>query len=289
MLKFNSAWRFATPGPISQEVVNEFYRLIGKIAAQGPRQSILEHFKSFFAGAAGSTSSWSSSESWADSDLQTFMDEAAGNGPLFVEAFYDACETLSRAHPDYGLPDLPMINRILAMCSAGYQIQPPDLIAQNAPSVIEVLNEPLSLDQQAQELVQQSLKQSEQLLAEGRDRQAVQEILWLLETVSTAFQGLSTAGGTVQGKYFNKIAEDLRRHHKGKILDQVLAWVTALHGYLSSPTGGGVRHGTDLKAAIVIQPNEARLFCNLIRSYISYLMAEHARLSESDHDRSFPF
>ncbi len=132
---------------------------------------------------------------------------------------------------------------------------------------------------QAQAIIQQSLKQSEQFLSEGRDRQAVQELLWLLETVSTAFQGLDTGSGTVQGKYFNKIADDLRKHHKGKILEQVLSWVTTLHGFLSSPKGGGIRHGTDLKAAIAIQPNEARLFCNLIRSYITYLMAEHARLS----------
>jgi hypothetical protein len=48
----------------------------------------------------------------------------------------------------------------------------------------------------------------------------------------------------------------------------------------SGRTGGGIRHGTDLKAGISIQPNEARFFCNLIRSYISYLMAEHARLSK---------
>jgi hypothetical protein len=106
------------------------------------------------------------------------------------------------------------------------------------------------LDQQAQDLIQQSLKQSELLLAEGRYRQAVQGILWLLKTVSTAFHGLDTGAGTVQGKYFNKIAEDLRKHHKGKILDQVLAWVAMLHGYLSSPTGGGIRHGTDLKAEL---------------------------------------
>ena len=36
-----------------------------------------------------------------------------------------------------------------------------------------------------------------------------------------------------------------------------------------------------IKTRIVIQPNEARLFCNLIRSYISFLMAEHARLSKA--------
>ena len=56
--------------------------------------------------------------------------------------------------------------------------------------------------------------------------------------------------------------------------------IPTLHGYLSSPAGGGIRHGANLKASIAIQPNEARLFCNLIRSYISFLMAEHERLSK---------
>jgi hypothetical protein len=209
------------------------------------------------------------------------MSDAAANAPMFIEGFHDACESLQRAHPDYVVPDVAMINRILAKCDAGFQIHGRDLISLNAQKAIEVAEEPLSLDEQAQEIIQKSLKQSEQLLSEGRDRQAVQEILWLLETVATAFQGLDTGAGTIQGKYFNKIAEDLRKHHKGKILEQVFAWMTTLHGYLSSPTGGGIRHGTDLKSGIIIQPNEARLFCNLIRSYISYLMAEHARLTKS--------
>lgn len=282
MLKFNGAWRFDSPGRIADGVSAEFSRLIGKVASQGDsRQSILEHFKAYFASAAGTTSSWSSSASWAETDLEGHMSDAAANAPMFIEAFHDACESLQRAHPDYVAPDVAMINRMLAKCEAGFQIHGRDLISYNAQKAIEVAEEPLSLDQQAQEIIQQSLKQSEQLLSEGRDRQAVQEILWLLETVATAFQGLDTGAGTIQGKYFNKIAEDLRKHHKGKILEQVLAWMTTLHGYLSSPTGGGIRHGTDLKAGIVIQPNEARLFCNLIRSYISYLMAEHARLTKS--------
>jgi hypothetical protein len=282
MLKFNGAWRFDSPGRIADGVSAEFSRLIGKVASQGDsRQSILEHFKAYFASGAGTTSSWSSSASWAETDLEGYICDAAANAPMFIEAFHDACESLQQAHPDYGVPDVALINRVLAKCNAGFQIHGRNLISQNMQEAIQVREEPPSLDEQALEIVQQSLKQSEQFLSEGRDRQAVQEILWLLETVSTAFQGLDTGAGTVQGKYFNKIAEDLRKHHKGKILEQVLAWVTTLHGYLSSPTGGGIRHGTDLKAGIIIQPNEARLFCNLIRSYISYLMAEHARLSKS--------
>jgi hypothetical protein len=247
MLKFNGAWRFDSPGPIADGVSDEFFRLIGKVASQGSRKDILEYFKDFFAGAAGTTASYSSSAGWAETDLLSYMSSAAANALLFIEAFYDACEALQRAHPEYAVPDVALINRVLLNYNAGYQVQPPDLISQNAQPRIEVPEEPLSLDQHAQAIIQQSLKQSEQFLSEGRDRQAVQELLWLLETVSTAFQGLDTGSGTVQGKYFNKIADDLRRHHKGKILDHVLNWVTTLHGFLSSPTGGGVRHGTDLK------------------------------------------
>ena len=128
-------------------------------------------------------------------------------------------------------------------------------------------------------MIQKSLNDSEQMLSEGRNRPAVQEILWLLETVATAFQGLETEAGTVQGKYFNKIIANLQKHNRGTALDQILSWVITLHGYLSSPTGGGIRHGTDLRAGVATQPDEARLFCNLIRSYITFLLSEHERLS----------
>lgn len=146
---------------------------------------------------------------------------------------------------------------------------------------IAVPPRPPSLDEQAQAMIQKSLQGSEQLLSEGRNRAAVQEILWLLETVSTAFQGLNTCDATVHGKYFNKIVSDLQKHNRGTTLDQVLDWTKTLHGYLSSPTGGGIRHGTDLGAGIATQPDDARLFFNLIRSYITFLLSEHERISRT--------
>lgn len=279
MLNFNGSWRFDSPGEIPQGVSNAFSELIGRIAAQGHRQDIVEHFKSYFGDACGTSTSWSSSASWAETDLYRYMQDAAKNAPLFVEAFYEACESLRTHHPELGLHDLARINRVLFENQAGYEIRPPDLISLNPHVPIVVPERAASLDEQAQQVIQKSLKDSEELLAEGRNRQAVQEILWLLETVSTAFQGLDTDAGTVQGKYFNKIAANLRSHHRGQTLDQVLNWVTTLHGYLSSPTGGGVRHGADLKAGVALRPNEARLFCNLIRSYITFLLTEHERLS----------
>jgi len=57
--------------------------------------------------------------------------------------------------------------------------------------------------------------------------------------------------------------------------------MTTLHGYLSATKGGGIRHGADLNADVSTKPHEARLFCNLIRSYLLYLIAEHQRLTGS--------
>jgi hypothetical protein len=264
-----------------QEAVRAFEALIGKIATQANRWSILEHFKRYFAGAAGTTTSRSSSESWAESDLSVLISTAAENAPLFIDAFYEGCEAL-RSQQDLTVPDAGRINRVLAEHNVGYQLRPPELVAVGIHQPIPVPARYSSLDEQAQETVQQSLHHSEKFLAEGHPRQAVQEILWLMETISTAFRGLSVGNETVEAKYFNKIVQELRANSKGQTIDQVLNWLTTLHGYLSSPTGGGVRHGADLKARVTINADEGRLYCNLIRSYVTFLMAEHARMSGGD-------
>ncbi|KAF0119225.1 MAG: hypothetical protein FD149_173 [Rhodospirillaceae bacterium] len=240
---------------------------------------MLEHFKGYFAKAAGATTSRSSSESWAASDLDVFMSQAAENAPLFIEAFYDGCEMLRNKR---AVPEVGHINRILSEHGVGYEIRPPaELIAVGLHQPIPVPDLYQSLDEQAQETVQKSLQQSENFLAEGHPRQAVQEILWLMETVMTSFKGLGTGADTIEAEYFNKIALELRAKRKGQTIEQVLVWLTTLHGYLSSPTGGGVRHGADLKSGITINTDEGRLYCNLIRSYVTFLMAEHERMSRS--------
>jgi hypothetical protein len=94
------------------------------------------------------------------------------------------------------------------------------------------------------------------------------------------FNGVSGSrdgNGNLQGKYFNKVILDLRKHSPGTTLNEVLDWITTMHGFLSASKGGGIRHGTDIKKSAVTKPkpHEARLFCNLIRSYIRFLIDEH--------------
>jgi hypothetical protein len=57
MLSFDADWRFESPGPIQREVINQFVVFINRCAAGQDQQDILEHFKSYFATAAGTTSS----------------------------------------------------------------------------------------------------------------------------------------------------------------------------------------------------------------------------------------
>ena len=271
-------WQFDSPGPIAPGVANAFSVFINRIAGQGAHQPVLECFKRHFAGAAGVPHYVSSSASWAASDLDRVMSEAAVNAPLFINAFCAACKSLEQQNPQLAVPDISRINRVLTENDTGYEIRGGELVATRTPQAVAVPPRPPSLDQQAQETVESALAGADKALTEGNGRQAVQELLWLLETIATAFRGTPTADGSVHGRYFNKIIGALRADRRGSQQDQIFGWMMTLHGFLSSPTGGGIRHGIDLTDGDPVQINEARLYCNLIRSYITYLITEHERL-----------
>jgi hypothetical protein len=270
--------RFQDPvEEVSYALISDFDALIGRVAAQGHRQGILEHFKGYFCAVVGAAHTRSSNESWAYTDLQTYMSEAAKFPPLFVEAFYDACEWLADRE-GYEVPDVENINAVLRRHEVGLEIRPPDLIRVGKGSTRAVAQPapPPSLADQAGRVIQESLQRAEDLLTQGRPREAVQEMLWILESLVTAFRGAALPSGTVEGRYFNEIAKELREGARGTSLDRVVAWCVQLHGYLSSPTGGGVRHGMDLAVASPMTQEEGRLYVNLILSYVTFLMSEHA-------------
>lgn len=293
VLRFDHRWRFVPPedGTLVRKTIpdaasDELIGLIGRIATQGDTQFVYEHFKSHYCSVNGEPHYRSSSVGWAKSDLDMKMQAAASNAPLFIEAYYDGCETLRKMHPDWYIPDAAALNYVLSRHQIGYEVRPPDLVLlESGGPLVSVPARPPTLAEQAIDTYQRSIQRSEQLLLEGRDREAVQELLWLLESVATAFRGLETQSGKVAGGYFNQIVRDLRAKHRGSSLDRAIDWTVGLHGYLSSPTGGGVRHGIDLNEGIALGPREARLFANLIRSYLGYFLAEHEAMSRGDTTR----
>ena len=279
-LNFSNSWRFSSPGKLPYEALEGFFELICKIAVQGDAKGVYEHFKKYFANASGKIPNISSSIGWAQSDLKDYMRHASENAPLFIEAFYSGCQMLNAKY-DFAVPDVDKINAILYAADTGFELCPPNIIALSLTSTISVDSHVKSLNEETLEIIQQSLAESEDLLSQGKNRPALQEILWLLESISTEFSGLRTNDGTVHGKYFNKIVQDLRRMQKGRTMECVLVWIETLYGYLSSPTGGGIRHGAFLTEGVGTSREDARLFCNLIRSYISYLLSMHERMSEN--------
>lgn len=279
MLQFEDDWRYDSPGPVGPETIRRLRELIERISGQGQRKAILEHFKLKFSAAAGVAYSYSSNADWASTDLDWMMKAAAENAPLLIEAFFDSCEDLGSTE-GMVVPTVDRLNRVLADTGAGYQIRPPNLIALRVHIPIAVPDQPSSLDDEANVLIREALEASHRALEAGNGRQAVQEVLWLLETIATAFRNPDDDHETIQGRYFNKIIPELRQ--RGRIhQEQILQWMMTLHGYLSSPTGGGVRHGLDLKEGVPVEVNEARLYCDLIRSYLTFLIGEHERMSRS--------
>lgn len=274
-LQFDSRWWYDSPGPVPRGVVNAFLELISRIAPPNDNHSTLEHFKQHFARAAGVGYQQSSGVNWARTDLNNYMEQAKANAPLFIDAFYSACEALGPT--DYRVPDVAHINRVLAENRAGYEIRPPHLIATADHIPVAVPEQTPSFDEQARAIIDDCLNKADQFLSQGEARLAVSEILFLLETVSTAFRD----DRTIQGKYFNLIVKDMKKHGHGTAQAQILDWMMKLHGYLSSPTGGGVRHGIDLKDGIAVQLHEARLYCNLLRSYIVFLIEQHELTSRA--------
>lgn len=267
------------PEPLPDTFVAEARELLLKISYQGERQPILEQFKGHFCRAIGRIHHWSSSTDFAEYDLNERMQDAKKHAPLFLEALYDCIETL-RTEGRYHVPDIGYINDVCRSHGVPYVIEPPNLIriVPGQPAVVRPTPPP-TLTENAANVLNASMNRAEELLAEGRSREAVQEILWMLESLVTTFRGATLPTGEIRGGYFNQIAKELRAGASGTTLDRVVDWVVQLHGYLSSPTGGGVRHGLDLHSGTPISLAEARLFVNLVLSYVSFLLAEHARLT----------
>ena len=279
MLEFSGEWRYDSPGGVVPEVEHKFRNLIERVCVQGEQKPMYEHFKRYFATAAGVQHFDSSSSSWASTDLDRVMSQAAENAPLFIEAFYDACEALEIRYPEMQLPGVERINRILSEHETGYYIDPPKLITNSEHSLLRIQNQTPTLDSEYFPKIEDALRAADSALRKGNTRQAIQEMLWALESTSTLFRDEYFLNGKIHGDYFNKIIGSLQIQAKGH-QKQILDWMMKLHGYLSSPKGGGIRHGVDLRDGLDLELNEARLFCDLLRSYLTYLISEYKRLRQ---------
>lgn len=113
-------WRFESPGETPSRLVSAVSSIVGRIATQGDARDVYEHFTHYFARAAGTAATASSSTSWAETDMFRLMEDAATNAPLFIEGFVDGCDAL--AIRGLAVPKMPRINRLLEESQSVYRI-----------------------------------------------------------------------------------------------------------------------------------------------------------------------
>ncbi len=111
-------WRFESPAVFPTDARTHFRDLIQKIAAQGPVQDLLETFKYRF---SGGSSSRSSSADYALYDLSSYLEKAAENAPLFVDAFVSACADIGA--DGHATPSIALINKLLKQFDVGFEIE----------------------------------------------------------------------------------------------------------------------------------------------------------------------
>jgi hypothetical protein len=283
-LSIKSEWLFSSPEngtfiykEIPQDVVYKFNELILKISSQGNRKSIIEEYKANYCASIGNSYYSSSNVSWAESDLLSAMSDAAKNAALFIKSYFDVSEQL-KMNQNITIPDVSIINTILSEGKLGYKINGTSLEQRdNTDVIIPVQKEIIDKDEKNYSLILESFNRSDKLLSQGYSKEAVQESLWLLETITTGFLNVDTESEKVEAKYFNQIIKELSKKKTDHVFRNVISWMMTLHGFLSSPTGGGIRHGMDLNLGNVPTIDEARLYFNLIRSYTYYIYSEYRK------------
>lgn len=136
-LNFPDEWRFNEGlGRMPQAAFGELIGLVEKVAAQAPSsKAVYEIFKARFG-----SSSMSSTESWAHSDMVDAMSGGDRNVPEFLEAYWSAMEDVS---DDVATPSAERINGVLRKHGVGYALYPPRLVQEINP-VIATADEPVA-------------------------------------------------------------------------------------------------------------------------------------------------
>jgi hypothetical protein len=91
------------------------------------------------------------------------MDSAAENAPLFIEAFFDACEDLKDLENPVPVPDLRTINAVLAKHDTHFRIDPPNLVHTAGMGPVTAPEIPETLEQKTQTLIKESFEEAKKL------------------------------------------------------------------------------------------------------------------------------
>lgn len=190
--------------PLPEAAVQEFLVCVRKISCPSGRQQVFEAFKKAFCRVLGDSYFPSSNEGWAESDLSSAADKAAGNAAGFIRAFVEACETLEKLN--VVVPDHALINHLLAQYHSPFRIENEQLIASSS------FVAPPDAFEDAASVASKAFFEAEGLVKKGQAPSAIDRIhtalhAYLLDTCRDA--NLAVGGDPTTAQLFKL----LREHH----------------------------------------------------------------------------
>jgi len=289
-MKYPPAWRFAPPkdtdrvnSTVPEEALEELLRLASRAAGLHPRgrEAGLEHMKHSISATSGRGYSPSSSESWAETDLRRLLEGLKDEPPVLIEGIVTGCRSITDSEGRSILDDPTPINRIMEKFGMGYRISGDEILLGESipPPTVEPV--PSLIEQTAAELGK-AWKRADQLLDEGHPDEAVAKIWFVLESILTVFRGLKVGDQTVEGAYFNKVVHSLKGTEIDPTFKMVLDLASRVHGQLSDPSTGRLRHGSELGIP-PISPQEGRFLVGFAKSLGYYICSEYQRLLPLEH------
>lgn len=284
-LTFDITWELLPPkdgtyvnSKIPSDALESFVGILTRAANRtNDPEEVYYIIRAEFSEAMGLPVYRSSSMYFAPGDARMAMERAADNAPLFIAAFYSACKKIKKQYGTKTVLSIPAMNKLLEMHRLGYVVAPPNLVLREQVDVVPV--QLSTILEQAHVRFREAIERSRQLLDEDKGDEAVTQIWWLLESIMLSLSGCKLNGEEISGSYFNEVVKSLKRLAGGfAVIGAVARWLEALQSYLSGPEEAGIRHGRRLHME-GLKKHEAELFCNLARSYISYLLSEFELLT----------
>jgi hypothetical protein len=285
-LKYPAAWRFGPPRssgsltdslpPGAVDGLVKFAMIAAGAHASG-RDRGLEHMKRSISEATGGSYYPSSSESWAETDLRLYVEEGRKNPPALIDGIVTGCRDTPVGTGEGLLFDPGPINAMLRTHGVGYEVVGDELRLSSLVGMPESTPAPSLLDNTQAELGV-AWKRADELLSSGHPDEAVSKIWFVIESLLVAFRGLTIDGKMVEGSYFNEIVKSLRRRDLDPMFKMVLEIATRVHGQLSDPATGGIRHGRD-PALEPTSQDDGQFLVAQARAIAYYICSQYQRAS----------
>jgi len=222
--------------------------------------------------------SHSTSVEWAANDFRQRAYSARESARSFLADILEGFRQIER----YGFPTRSEadVNTVLREVRSRWRVANGLAQVNTTASGVDTRNQGLAISEGCRREIDASVDKAEILLANGDGRDAVREMVDLMETVTSAFQGREFGGRKFKGKNLSHVAKSLASLGDDEFIRHAMHEMERFYGLMSSRERG-VRHGKlweVLESGADIDILAAQLYCDMARAYMNFILATYDKI-----------